>query len=257
MFDEKGGQWKPKNTVKEPPQAFNDWIEHNRERAKGWQNMPRFVRDNAQFVNGKFEVGTYTADELKFAASRKAQVAMRQVLDKLKGMYPEIPNTELAAIHHYTRRGGNYRQLNKQMDNGTLTDFNKASMGLISKGLEKLPTYQGTVYRGMVIKRADFERVFGGDNGSVVRQNRFVSSSKDFDVAKGFGTYRTLKKNEIRVLFEIESKKGREIEDVSEFNGIFAVENQKEVLFMNNTPFVITRKELDGDGFMHIKMIEQ
>ncbi|MDD3019481.1 MAG: ADP-ribosyltransferase domain-containing protein [Alphaproteobacteria bacterium] len=250
-------QGKPRNKyatysqIKEPPQAFNDWIERNRERAKGWQNMPRFVRENVQFVKGKFEVGTYTDDELKFTASRKAQVAMQQVLDKLKGLYPEIPNTELAAIHHYTRNGGNYRQLNKQMDNGTLTDFNKASVGLISKGLEKLPTYQGTVYRGMVIKRTEFERVFGCDVGSVVRQNRFVSSSKDMNVAFDFATRDKgkLKRTDIQVFFKIESKNGREIGDISEFNGIFAPDkqNQKEVTFTNNTPFRIDKKEYSGN----------
>lgn len=55
---------------------------------------------------------------------------------------------------------------------------------MITQGLEKLPTYHGSVYRGMIIKRKEFERVFSGGVGIVVKQNRFVSSSNDMNVAR-------------------------------------------------------------------------
>lgn len=173
---------------------------------------------------------------------------MERVLSELSALYPDVPNTELAVIHHYTRNGGNYRQLSKQMEKGTLTDFNSAAQTLITQGLEKLPTYQGSVYRGMIIKRKEFERVFGGV-GVVVKQNRFVSSSKDMNVAFKFATKKQekMRRNEVQVFIKIEGKNGRDISQISEFNGNFVSENQQEVLFTNNTPFHIDRLEDKGD----------
>ena len=248
IFDGKRDQWKPKEAAIQPPKEFAEWVQQNQERAKGWANMPRFIKDNRQFVKTKFDVDTYTAEEKKFTQARKTQEAMQRVVDQLAKLYPDIPNTELAAIHHYTKSGGNYRQLNKQMENGTLTDFNRAAQTLIQQGLIKAPIYNGTVYRGMIIKRKEFERTFGGD---MVQQNRFISSSRDINVAFDFATrdQNRMKRNEIQVFFKIQSKSGRDISEISEFNGKFVPgkQNQQEVLFMSNTAFRIDKKEYSGN----------
>ena len=247
IFEGKRDDWQPSG-IKRVPKAFEDWVQSNQERAKGWANMPHFIRDNRKFVQTKFEVDIYTDEEKKFTHARKTKEAMERVLSELSALYPDVPNTELAAIHHYTRNGGNYRQLNKQMEKGTLTDFNSAAQTLITQGLEKLPTYHGSVYRGMIIKRKEFERVFGGV-GVGVKQNRFVSSSKDMNVAFKFATKKQekMRRNEVQVFIKIEGKNGRDISRISEFNGNFVSENQQEVLFTNNTPFHIDRLEDKGD----------
>lgn len=254
IFDGKRDEWQP-TQVKRVPKAFNDWVQANQERAKGWANMPHFIRDNRKFVQTKFEVDIYTEEEKKFTHARKTKETMERVLAELSALYPNIPNTELAAIHHYTRNGGNYRQLNKQMEKGTLTDFNRAAQRLITQGLEKLPTYQGTVYRGMIIRRAELERAFGGDNGNTITHNRFVSTSMDESVGLRFATHSKLKKGEVCVIIAIQSKTGRNISEISEFNGTFAPENQKEVIFMNNISFKIIDKRVypDGDVFLELK----
>jgi hypothetical protein len=243
IFDGKRNQWKPKQ-ITTVPKAFTEWIQQNQERAKGWANMPRFIKDNRQFVKTKFDVNTYSDEEKKFTQAHKTQEAMQRVIEQLAKLYPDIPNTELAAIHHYTKSGGNYRQLNKQMEAGTLTDFNRAAQALITQGLEKAPVYQGSVYRGMIIRRNEFERIFG-DKGSTIQQNRFVSSSKDINVSFDFATrdQNRMKRNEVQVFFKINSKNGRDISGISEFNGNFVLENQHEVLFTNNTSFKIDKKE--------------
>lgn len=41
---------KARGYVAEPPAAFDRWIDKNRERAKGWTVMPKFVKDNYGFV---------------------------------------------------------------------------------------------------------------------------------------------------------------------------------------------------------------
>lgn len=248
IFDGKRKEWQP-SQVKRVPKAFNDWVQSNQERAKGWANMPHFIRDNRKFVQTKFEVDIYTDEEKKFTHAQKTKGAMERVLAELSALYPDVPNTELAAIHHYTRNGGNYRQLNKQMEKGTLTNFNRAAQILIAQGLEKLPVYQGMVYRGMIIKRKEFERVFGGGKGSVVKQNRFVSSSKDMNVAFDFATKKQekMRRNEVQVFIKIVGKSGRDVSRISEFNGNFASENQQEVLFTSNTPFRIDKLDDKGD----------
>ncbi len=143
------------------------------------------------------------------------------------------------------------------MEKGTLADFNSAAQTFITQGLEKLPTYQGSVYRGMIIKRKEFERVFGGGKGDVIQQNRFISSSHDVDVALEFATKKqsTMKKNKIQVIFEIKSQNGRDIERISEYNGNFVSENQKEVLFLNNTSFEIEDTKQVGN-VVWVKLME-
>lgn len=246
-------EWKPKKEIKQPPKAFFDWIENNRERAKGWGNMPFFVKDNKQFIKD-FKVDTYTDQEKKFTQARKTVEAMERAVKELSKLYPDIENTELAALHHYTKQGGNYRQLNKQLDKETLTDFNKASASLMAKGLASLPAFKGTVYRGSIMKLKEYESLYAGKNE--ITHNIFTSASKDAGIAFRFSSYRDLKKNEVRVLFEIQSKKGRDISDISEFNGKFAPDNQREVLFTNGTRFKIVSNRVDLFGDIRIKMVE-
>lgn len=81
---------------------------------------------------------------------------------------------------------------------------------MITQGLEKLPTYHGSVYRGMIIKRKEFKRVFSGGVGIVVKQNRFVSSSNDMNVAFKFATkeQEKMRRNEVQFFIKVEGKTG-------------------------------------------------
>jgi len=83
-----------------------------------------------------------------------------------------------------------------------------------------------------IIKQKEFERIFGGD---MVQQNRFISSSKDVNVALDFAirNQSLMKKNEIQVVFEITSKNGRNISDISKL----------EIMFTSNTSFRIEKTE--------------
>ena len=246
--------WKPnpQRTVTQVPKALTDWIAKNEERSKGWKTLPYFVRDNRKSI-GTLPVNTYTAEERKFTRARSTAEAMERATQLLSTLYPDIQNTELAALHHYTQQGGNYRQLNKQLDKGTLTDFNKASASLMAKALEELPKYRGTVYRGAIMKRKDYERLYAGKDE--VKHAIFTSSTKTPAVAYRFASYRDLKKTEVRVLFEIQSKNGRDISDISEFNGKFAPEDQREVLFTNGTRFKIVKHEISGQE-VRITLVE-
>lgn len=45
-------KWKPSQSIKKPPKAFYDWMNDNRERASGWANLPRFIRQNPEYAEG-------------------------------------------------------------------------------------------------------------------------------------------------------------------------------------------------------------
>lgn len=247
--------WKPnpQRVITQVPKALTNWIAKNEERSKGWKTLPYFVRDNRKSI-GTLPVNTYTAEERKFTRARSTADAMERATALLSTLYPAIQNTELAALHHYTQQGGNYRQLNKQLEKGDLTDFNAASASLMAKALEGLPKYRGIVYRGAIMKRKDYERIYAGKDE--IKHAIFTSSTKTPAVAWRFASYRDLKKSEVRVLFEIQSKNGRDISDISEFNGKFATEDQQEVLFTNGTRFKIVSTDTDLFGTIYVKLRE-
>ena len=102
------------NTVSDAPDCFTAWVDENRERAKGWSAMPYFVKDNREYAGG-FTVDTYTAGERKFTQARHTGDAMREVLKRrLQEKYPDMENTELAAVYEYTRGDvPDFRRLNR------------------------------------------------------------------------------------------------------------------------------------------------
>ncbi len=62
----KGNEYKPfesKNTVRDVPPAFKDWVADNLERSKGWKSQPYFIKDN--FVGGKLAGGLKVAEIVK------------------------------------------------------------------------------------------------------------------------------------------------------------------------------------------------
>lgn len=45
--------WSPRK-IEEVPQVFTDWVEKNRERARGWRTLPRFITDNPAYIVGEY-----------------------------------------------------------------------------------------------------------------------------------------------------------------------------------------------------------
>ena len=45
--------WSPRK-IEEVPQVFTDWVEKNRERARGWHALPRFITDNPAYIVGEY-----------------------------------------------------------------------------------------------------------------------------------------------------------------------------------------------------------
>lgn len=242
------------NSVAEVPQKFNDWVADNKERAKGWSSMPYFIRQNPQYVQG-FEVDTYTKAERKFTRARRTNEAMQESLGIfLQSKYPALPNTEKAAIFHYTQgEGATFRQLNNQLRRGNLTEFNEAFSDLLSKGLSKLETTTETVYRSVRLNKTNLMKYLSlADEKEATIFKGFTSTSLDRNVALEIEKRRKqARNNETDVLLVIRGKSGHPIEGLSQFGGRFTGKpNQREVLFNSGSEFRFERYEKEGDRYV-------
>lgn len=247
------------NYIGELPESFNEWLEANRERAKGWSSLPYFLRDNVEYVGG-VAYGTYSPAEAKFARSTYGQQSIQKAIgDYLQERYYDIPNTEVAAIYHYTRGDiSAFRKLNKQLRNGNLSEFNHAFSELLSKGLAKVPEYSGDVYRVLTLNRTGLNNWIGlAEKGERIVFDGFTSTSMSRDIAERDFLGRMKKnRNERFCCLRIKSKKGKNISEISQFNGIFTYQNQQEVLFDKGSMFRFVGFEIDADEVFRFIMEE-
>ena len=161
---------------------------------------------------------------------------MRHPLQK---KYPNIPNTEKAAIFYYTQKeGSRFRQLNKQLRNGNLTEFNEAFSKLLSKGISNLPKFENNVYRTIRLNKTELKAwiELANKKDSIVFKG-FTSTSKSEKIAKFLMSRGHTKSNETDILLVLKSKNGRVIGDLSQFSGRHGLPNQLEVLFDRNSKF--------------------
>lgn len=238
------------NTVHDVPEAFDRWVEDNKERAKGWSTMPYFIRQNPQYVKG-FEVDTYTPTERKFTRARRTNEAMEESLGIfLQSRYPNIPNTEKAALFHYTQGDRSaFRQLNNQLRKGNLSEFNEAFADLLTAGLEKLPMENAISYRTIRLNKTRLAEFIGlADSQAEAVWKGFTSSSLDRSTAEQFAmSHAGKKKNETDVLIVINGKSGHLIEDFSEFGGRFSGRpNQREILHNRGMKVRFLRVEVEN-----------
>lgn len=217
------------NTVSDVPKNFTQWIDDNRERAKGWSSMPYFVRDNPLYVKD-FKTDVYSATEKKFTRATHTSEAMKKSLTRyLQQKYPDISNTEKAAIIEYARSNvSDFRQLNKQLRADSLTEYNAAFSELLSNALSKLLTEEGLVYRTIRLNKTKLAewQDWAHQQTETVFQG-FTSTSSDLDAINRFLAERKqkAKKNETDILLVIKGKTGHRIEDFA------SKKQQKELLF--------------------------
>lgn len=250
------------NEVKDVPDNFKRWIDNNIQRAKNWESTPYFIRDNKDFIREDFKVNVYNKAEKAFVRKRRTNLAMSRV-EYYNKTYPNIPEVHQAAINAYTQaigkdnKGATSREINRRLRNGTEDEYVDAASRLISQALAKLPKYEGVVYRGETMSMKNLQERFLDHIGEVVSDKGFVSSSRYMDTPMKFISHDGVPKSHKRVIFEIQSKNGRNISKISEFNGIFNPENQHEVLFDKRTKFLLPSLPEQRNGIIYIKLIEQ
>lgn len=151
----------------------------------------------------------------------------------VKDMIGDASKDELAAIRTYTYvNGRNYRDMNKLLRNGVLEDDVESEVEVrqcIEKaveGLTKMPTYQGNVYRSILLKPDALDVLLNNYRlGETVLDPAFSSTSATPEGAFEGGN----------VNFEIKSKTGVYVAPIS------AIPEEHEVLFKPNTKFKINK----------------
>lgn len=250
------------NEVKDVPDSFKKWINENIQRAKSWDSAPYFIRDNDKYIREDFKVNVYNKTEKAFVRKRRTNLAMSRV-EYYNKIYPHIPEVQQAAVNAYTQaissinKGATSREINRRLRNGTEDEYVNVASRLISQALSKLPKYEGVVYRGETMSIKKLQERFLDHIGDVVSDKGFISSSLYMDAPMKFISHAGIPKNHKRVIFEIQSKNGRNISKISEFNGIFTLENQHEILFDKRTKFLLPSIPEERNGIIYIKLIEQ
>ena len=250
------------NEVKDVPDAFKKWINENIQRAKSWDSAPYFIRDNDKYIREDFKVNVYNKTEKTFVRKRRTNLAMSRV-EYYNKIYPHIPEVQQAAVNAYTQAisSGNKwatsREINRRLRNGTEDEYVDVASRLISQALSRLPKYEGVVYRGETMSIKKLQERFLDHIGDVVSDKGFISSSLYMDTPMKFISHAGIPKSHKRVIFEIQSKNGRNISKISEFNGIFTLENQHEILFDKGTKFLVKKRRIEGDGTYRIILVEQ
>lgn len=250
------------NEVKDVPDAFKKWINENIQRAKSWDSAPYFIRDNDKYIREDFKVNVYNKTEKTFVRKRRTNLAMSRV-EYYNKIYPHIPEVHQAAVNAYTQaissgnKGATSREINRRLRNGTEDEYVDVASRLISQALSRLPKYEGVVYRGETMSIKKLQERFLDHIGDVVSDKGFISSSLYMDTPMKFISRAGIPKSHKRVIFEIQSKNGRNISKISEFNGIFTLENQHEILFDKGTKFLVKKRRIEGDGTYRIILVEQ
>lgn len=250
------------NEVKDVPDAFKKWINENIQRAKSWDSAPYFIRDNDKYIREDFKVNVYNKTEKTFVRKRRTNLAMSRV-EYYNKIYPHIPEVQQAAVNAYTQAisSGNKwatsREINRRLRNGTEDEYVDVASRLISQALSRLPKYEGVVYRGETMSIKKLQERFLDHIGDVVSDKGFISSSLYMDTPMKFISHAGIPKSHKHVIFEIQSKNGRNISKISEFNGIFTLENQHEILFDKGTKFLVKKRRIEGDGTYRIILVEQ
>ena len=146
-----------------------------------------------------------------------------------EGGTKELTETDVQSIEYYTRNG--YKQINGQLISGQNNKPETTrAINRLNEALEKIPNYEGTVYRGDSFDSDNkwFSFLNSIKNKEVFTYKGFMSTSEEKDVTQGFDTI-----FKGAAIFRINSKTGKSIKDFSDNY------NELEVLFKPNTSFRI------------------
>ena len=152
-----------------------------------------------------------------------------------------LSNAERIAINIYT--GKAYKDLNKELREGTISEKNKSFETILNSALDKLNPINDTIYRGVNLPESAIKNYIEAFNSNTdITEKAFTSTSFDKNVAIMFSK---------AVSFEIKSKTGRDITELSKFGW-----KESEVLFKSGTNFKVTGITQHQSGNYTITMEE-
>lgn len=201
------------------------------------QAIVRLPLELAKFVNAKLVAAFTKAAEEVVTLTPEEMAA----LEEGTGMSAE----QLAAIERYT--GWQYAQLNRYLRGLDLSDLGglmspeelEALAKDLSGGLDRLPTFSGTTFRGTNLSEAQLDALMPGGSFS---DPAFLSSSTDAAQAAKFRD---------NVMFKIEGSSGHDVDALSTMKG------EKEILFDKGTKFDVVSKTWNPDGYWDVTLKEK
>ncbi|WP_434581723.1 ADP-ribosyltransferase [Carbonactinospora thermoautotrophica] len=165
--------------------------------------------------------------------------SMAPFLQEIREEHPEVAHVtdeELLAIKRYTWT--EYQEINEPLRTGDMDRLAELTPEIrdVVSGLDKLPDYKGTVYRGVQIDPGDLNDFLNRyEPGATIREPAFPSSDKE----------RPFPGN---VQFVIESRHGKDIS---------FLQQHEEVVFPPGTKFKVKTREFDPDtGTWHIHLVD-
>lgn len=168
----------------------------------------------------------------------------------------ELSPLEKMSINLYTGKGEGgpcYRQINGWLRNPQEGpqggEFTVTLAKNLASGLAKLPDYKGEVYRGTQLNE---EQLAAYSLGKKLVEKAFTSTSRLIEKGQSYAD--SAHGATVPVLFIIDSKHGKSIEEFSEFR-----EQEREVLFTAGTEFEVTGRSVDAQGrhVVHMRDVEK
>ncbi|WP_210649531.1 putative T7SS-secreted protein [Nocardioides sp. SYSU D00065] len=169
--------------------------------------------------------------------------ALEPWLDEVSRAHPELDREGIRGIWDYTTDDG-YDTMNSAMrGDGPIDPAVQDRIDATNRGLDQLPNYEGTTYRGTNLPDSVVERI---NNGGTLTDGAFTSSSTNANVAEGF--INLGKDNPTRITIE-----GHSGSNVGPFS---AARSEAEILFRGGTEFEVLSNTPGPDGVRQLVVRE-
>ena len=193
---------------------------HPYNKVKGAEEVKKELeKDTSQYDNDLFK--SFRQDAKEYAQSETHQKAL-QINNKIRPAetfcVDKYTGDFFVDINYYLRNGGEPKE-----------EFFEKYRKVMNSALDKLESYKGTVYRGSDLSLEVINKYKkAAETGEPYTENYYLSTSKS--EKKAF---------ERNTIYEIKSKSGKQIEELSYFS------YEKEVLFREGTQFKINAVYFD------------
>jgi hypothetical protein len=164
-------------------------------------------------------------------------------LDNVTSQHPELDRDGVRGIWDYTTDNGYDTMNNAMRGDGPIDPSVQSRIDATNRGLDQLPTYDGTTYRGTNLPDSVVDRI---NNGGNLSDGAFTSSSTNPNVAEGFMNLG--KDNPTRITIE-----GHSGSNVGPFS---AARSEAEILFRGGTEFEVLSNTVGPDGVRQLVVRE-
>ncbi len=205
---------------------------HPYNKVKGAEDIKKELeKDTSQYDNDLFK--SFRQDAKEYAQSETHQKAL-QINNKIRPAetfcVDKYTGDFFVDINYYLRNGGEPKE-----------EFFEKYGKVMNSALDKLESYKGTVYRGSDLSLEVINKYKkAAETGEPYTENYYLSTSKDRE-----GVF------DRNTMYQIKSKNGKQIEELSLFS------EEKEVLFKEETKFKINSVYFDEEMNKNVIEMEE